>query len=124
GIVIYIFLTYHYGESYLPASEAKYGVVANEIGKDIGFQTGDKIVAVNGKELQKFEDVYSMDMLLGTGSYYTVDRNGEQVNIPVPVDLMDKLADKEERMLFVQPRQTFQIGMIVPGSNAAKAGLK
>jgi regulator of sigma E protease len=123
GIVIYIFLTLHYGESYLPASEAKYGVVANEIGKDIGFQTGDKIVAVNGKELERFEDVYSMDMLLGTGSYYTVLRNGERINIPVPVDLMDKLADKEERMLFVQPRQTFQIGMVVAGSNAAKAGL-
>jgi len=124
GIVIYIFLTYNYGESYLPASEAKYGIVANEIGEEIGFQTGDKIVAVNGQELERFEDVYSMDMLLGSGSYYTVLRNGERVNIPVPVDLMDKLADKEERMLFVQPRQTFQVGMVVAGSNAAEAGLQ
>ncbi len=124
GIVIYAALTYHYGESYLPAKEARYGVVANEIGQEIGFQTGDKIVAVNGKELEKFEDVYSMDALLGRNAYYTVERDGKRVNIQVPANLMDRLSDKEERMFFVQPRQTFQIGEIQAGSNAAKAGLQ
>lgn len=124
GIVIYAALTYHYGESYLPAKEVRYGVVANEIGKDIGFRTGDKIVAVNGKELEEFDDVYSMDMLLGRDAYYTVLRDGKRVDIQVPANLMDRLADKEERMFFVQPRQTFEIGDIQAGSNAAKAGLQ
>jgi len=124
GIVIYICLTYNYGESYLPPQEVKYGVVPNEIGKEIGFQTGDKIVAVNGKPLEKFNDVYSLDALLDRGSYYTVERNGEEVNIPVPVDLMDKLADKEERMLFVQPRTPFMVDQVMAGSNAADAGLQ
>ncbi|GAB3537101.1 RIP metalloprotease RseP [Pontibacter brevis] len=124
GIVIYIALTYNYGESYLPASEARYGVVANEIGQDIGFQTGDRVVAVNGKQLDKFEDVYSMDALLGSNAYYTVERNGQLVDIKVPVDLMDRLADREDRMLFVQPRLPFKVGDVVSGSAAAKAGLQ
>ncbi|RAU83662.1 RIP metalloprotease RseP [Pontibacter arcticus] len=124
GILIYAALAFYYGESYLPASEAKYGVVANEIGEEIGFQTGDKIIAVNGQKLEKFDDVYSMDALLGRNAYYTVEREGKTVDVKVPVDLMDRLADKEDRMLFVQPRQTFQIGQVMAGSNAAKAGLK
>jgi len=124
GIVIYIFLTYNYGERYLPAQEVKYGVVPNEIGKEIGFQTGDKIVAVNGKPLEKFNDVYSLDVLLDRGAYYTVERNGENVEIPVPLDLMDKLADKQERVLFIQPREPFVVDYVVAGSNAADAGLK
>ncbi|WP_242927727.1 RIP metalloprotease RseP [Pontibacter vulgaris] len=124
GIVIYIALTYNYGESYLPANEAKYGVVANEIGKEIGFQTGDKIVAVNGKELQRFEDVYSMDMLLGRNAYYTVDRNGQRVDIKVPANLMDRVSDNKERMFFVQPRVPFKVGQVMAGSPAAKAGLQ
>ncbi|MBB6612269.1 RIP metalloprotease RseP [Pontibacter sp. Tf4] len=124
GIVIYICLTYSYGENYLPAEEVKYGVVPNEIGKEIGFKTGDKVVAVNGKPLEKFEDVYSMDALLNQNAFYTVERDGEKVNIPVPVDLMDKLADKEERMLFVQPRQPFVVDQVMAGSNAAEAGLQ
>ena len=124
GIVIYIALTYNYGEQYIPAEEVKYGVVANDIGQDIGFQTGDRIVAVNGKELEKFEDVYSMDALLGRNAYYTVERNGERVNLQVPADLMDRLADREDRMFFVQPRQPFKVGDVVPASAAAKAGLQ
>jgi regulator of sigma E protease len=123
GIVIFIALNYYYGESYLPASEVKYGVQPNEIGQDIGFQTGDKIVALNGKPLEKFDDVYSMDMLLGRDSYYTVDRNGEQVNIPIPADFMDRMADNKERMFFVQPRVPFVVGEVAPNSTASKAGL-
>ncbi|WP_439881550.1 RIP metalloprotease RseP [Pontibacter sp. MBLB2868] len=124
GIVIYIALTFNYGESYLPASEAKYGVVANEIGKDIGFQTGDRIIAVNGHQLERFEDVYSMDALLGRDAFYTVERDGQKVDIKVPANLMDRVADNKERMFFVQPRQPFKVGQVVAGSAASKAGLQ
>ncbi|WP_299704315.1 RIP metalloprotease RseP [uncultured Pontibacter sp.] len=124
GIVIFIALNYYYGESYLPASEVKYGVQPNEIGQDIGFQTGDKIVALNGKPLEKFDDVYSMDMLLGRDSYYTIERNGEQVKIPIPADFMDRMADNKERMFFVQPRVPFVVGEVAPNSTASKAGLQ
>lgn len=124
GIVIFIALTYNYGESYLPASEAKYGIIANEIGQDIGFQTGDKIVAVNGQKLEKFDEVYSMDALLGRDSYYTVERNGQLIDLQVPVDLMDRLADREDRMFFVQPRQPFKVGQVAKGTGADKAGLQ
>ena len=124
GIVIFIALNYYYGESYLPASEVKYGVQPNEMGQELGFQPGDQIVALNGKPLEKFEDVYSMDMLLGRDSYYTVERKGEQVKIPIPVDFMDRMADNKDRMLFVQPRVPFVVGEVVPSSAASKAGLQ
>lgn len=124
GIVIYIALTYSYGEEYIPASEVKYGIVPNEIGQEIGFQTGDRIVAVNGKDLEKFNDIYSVDALLGRDSYYTVEREGQRLNLPVPLDLADKLADREERMLFVQPRLPFKVGQVQKGSAADKAGLQ
>lgn len=124
GIVIYIALTFNYGEQYIPAKEVKYGVVPNEIGRGIGFETGDKIVAVNGRQLEKFEDVYSMDALLGQNAFYTVEREGQLVDLKVPVDLMDRLADKEDRMFFVQPRQPFKVGQVLAGSAADKAGLE
>ena len=124
GIIIFIALTYSYGESYLPANEVKYGVQPNEIGQGIGFQTGDKIVAVNGQPLEKFEDVYSMEILLGRDAYYTVERNGNRVDIPIPADFMDRMADNKERMYFVQPRVPFVVGEVAPSSPASKAGLK
>ncbi|TPE44650.1 RIP metalloprotease RseP [Pontibacter mangrovi] len=124
GIVIFIALTYHYGEQYIPAKEVKYGIVANELGQEIGFQTGDKVVAVNGKQLERFEDIRSMDALLGSNSYYTVERNGQLVDLKVPVNLMDKLADDKSQGFFVEPRMPFKVGQVVKGSAAAKAGLQ
>lgn len=124
GIVIFIALTFSYGEQYIPAKEVKYGIVANDLGQEIGFRTGDKVVAVNGKELERFEDIRSMDALLGRNSYYTVERNGQLVDLKVPVDLMDKLADKQSDDFFVEPRLPFKVGQVKKGDAAAKAGLQ
>ncbi|MCJ8165200.1 RIP metalloprotease RseP [Pontibacter sp. E15-1] len=124
GIVIFIALTYNYGEQYIPADEVKYGIVANEIGQEIGFKTGDKVVAVNGKKLERFEDIRSMDALLGSNAYYTVERDGQLLDIQVPLDLMDKLADNKSESFFVEPRVPFKVGDVVANSAAAKAGLQ
>jgi len=123
GIVIFILLTNQYGEEYLPANEARYGIVPNELGRSMGFREGDQIVKINGKPFQEFEDVYSPDVLLGNNSYYTVQRNGQEVKVPVPNNLMDKLADKGESN-FVDIRMPFKVGEVVPKSPAAKAGLE
>ncbi len=122
GILIFSLLTYIYGESYLPASEARFGVVPNELGKEIGFQTGDKIVKINGRPFTEFNDVYGPDVVLGSGSYYTVERKGQLVDISVPQNFMDRLADQDQS-LFVVPLDPFVVGEVVPGQPASKAGL-
>ncbi|MBB4600312.1 regulator of sigma E protease [Hymenobacter luteus] len=122
GIVIFSLITFKYGESYLPLSEVRYGVDVSELGKKIGFQRGDKIVKINGQPFTDFEDIYSVDALLGTNAYYTVDRNGQIVDIPVPNNFMDDLADAKER--FVTPLIAFKIEQVVINTPAAKAGLQ
>ncbi|GAA4375495.1 RIP metalloprotease RseP [Hymenobacter koreensis] len=124
GILIFTLLTFIYGESYLPAREAeRFGVVPNQLGQQIGFQPGDKIVKINGRPFEQFNDVYAPDVVMGTGAYYTVDRNGQLVDIAVPNDFMDKLADQDQA-LFVVPNDPFAVGEVVPAGPAAKAGLQ
>ncbi|GAB3235654.1 RIP metalloprotease RseP [Hymenobacter seoulensis] len=123
GIVIFTLLTFKYGESYLPASEARYGIVPNELGKEIGFRTGDKIVKINGRPFTEFNDVYSPDVVLGNNAYYTVDRAGQIVDVPVPANFMDRLAD-EGQAAFVLPLDPFVVDQVVASSPAAKAGLQ
>src|SRR5690606_32543098 len=65
GIAVFWMLTLKYGETYLPASEVKYGIVAYDLAQDIGLQTGDKVIAVNGVPLERFDDLLSPDVLLG-----------------------------------------------------------
>jgi len=123
GIVIFSALTFKYGEEYLPASEVTYGVQPNKLGEKIGFRTGDKIVKINGRPFTEFDDVYKPDVLIGKNGYYTVERQGQLVDIRVPVDFMDQLSDKSQTP-FVLPLNPFEVDKITSGSPAAKAGLQ
>ncbi|OON69123.1 RIP metalloprotease RseP [Hymenobacter sp. CRA2] len=124
GIIIFSLLLYAYGETYVPAREAeRFGVIPNELGQKIGFRTGDKIVKINGRPFERFNDVYAPDVVLGSASYYTVERNGQLVDIPVPVTIMNELSD-QDKALFVAPRMPFKVKRVVPGNNASKAGIQ
>ncbi|MCR5888919.1 RIP metalloprotease RseP [Hymenobacter sp. J193] len=122
GILIFSVITFLYGESYLPASEVRYGVVPNKLGEEIGFRTGDKIVKINGRPFTEFNDVYSPEVVLGSGSYYTVERGSQLIDVPVPANFMDRLSDQDQS-LFVAPLDPFVVAEVVPGQPAAKAGL-
>ncbi len=123
GIIIFAALTYMYGESYLLAKDVQYGIETNEIGEQIGLRDGDKIVAINGKPLVEFQDVYSPDVLLGQNASYTVERNGQQVQVPVPGNLIDKLADGDKAG-FIMPREPFAVENVKAKSPASAAGLQ
>lgn len=124
GIVIFSLLTYKNGNTYLPANEAKYGIVAYDLAKEIGLQTGDKIVKINGRSFKDFNDIRSTDVFLNDNSSYTVERNGQLITIDVPNDFIDKLADKKSGGGFIDPIQPLVVGELAPNQPAIKAGLK
>ena len=124
GILIFVVLTYSNGESDLSVKEARYGIVAHDLAKEIGLQTGDKIVRVNGQPYEYFSDLRSSEVLLGQNSYYTVERNGNTLDIPIPNDFVSKLTDRKSARPFLDAVQPFEVGALTPGLPAEKAGLK
>ncbi|WP_288425496.1 RIP metalloprotease RseP [uncultured Spirosoma sp.] len=124
GILIFVVLAYKNGNTYLAAKDAKYGIVAYDLAKSIGLQTGDKIVEVNGKEINDFSDARSSDVFLGDNSSYTVLRNGKLIDIDIPNDFVNKLSDKKSAGQFIEPIEPFKVGELVPGQPATEAGLK
>lgn len=124
GILIFIGITFFVGESYLPASEAKFGIVAHELAQKIGLQTGDKIIKVNGKEVNAFNDIYSPDAFLESNSSYTVDRNGEIINISIPNNFVDNFSRRKSQAQFIDPIVPFKVGKVLPSTPAELAGLQ
>lgn len=123
GVVIFIALAAKYGEQYLPMSEVnKAGIVAHPLAEQIGLKTGDKIMLVNQTKPEKFSDLYNPDVLLSDGSSYTISRNDSIIKIDLPNDLIGNLSKEKER--FVDPIYPYEVGMVVAGGNASKAGLK
>jgi regulator of sigma E protease len=125
GIFIFIVIAYNNGDKYLSSTEVnKYGIVAGDLAKEIGLQTGDKIVRVNGKPFTNFDELGSSEVLLGSNSSYTVNRAGKEVEIDIPNDFIEKLSDPEEKRGFIRPLEPFKIGEVVAASPAQKAGLQ
>ncbi len=78
--IIYSALLINNGDTYIPADSLKYGIQVDSIGEKLGFKTGDKIIAVDGKEAKKFKET-KIDILLG--DEVTVNRDGEVITIPI-----------------------------------------
>ncbi len=122
GIFIFWMLVWRYGETYIPNSEAKYGIVARQLATEIGLKTGDRIVAANGKTLEAFDDILSPEVLLGNVKL-TVERGTEKVFVEVPSNFIERISDEGPES-FVEPRRKFSIEGIAPGGGAQKAGLQ
>lgn len=120
GVFIFAFITLYFEREYLPTNAINNGVYSYELGQQLGFKTGDKVIAVNGKSLIRFKDIASINNLMG--STITIDRNGEKINIVVPEDFYRNF--KSSKPLFIESDNfRFSIDSISPNSNALKAGL-
>ncbi len=65
GIFIFWMLTLKYGETYTPMNNLKYGIAPGKIGQKIGLKAGDKIVAINGKKIEYFEEITKFKSVAG-----------------------------------------------------------
>ncbi len=89
AFIIYIGMTFYYGEQYIANSEVTNGIwVSNPVVEKIGLKTGDKIVAVDGKTVNKFDNINGQILL---GKEVTLERAGKVATIKMPVDFIDKL---------------------------------
>lgn len=124
GIVVFTLLTYKLGEEYLPASQARYGIVTTPLAQQLGFRDGDQVVKINGRPFQEFNDIYNPDVLLDAESYYTVERNGQLIDLPkLGPGFLDRIG-KQGEDYFIAARSPFSLEQVVGGGPAAKAGLK
>tara|TARA_E500000331_G_scaffold356895_1_gene416677 strand:- start:2859 stop:4172 length:1314 start_codon:yes stop_codon:yes gene_type:complete len=125
GIVIFIGFKYTQGDTYLSKQELnKYGIVAYELGESIGLKTGDRILDINGEDYERFRDLVSPAVLLSSNGYFTVDRDGKRLTIPIPNDFVDDFAEENNAQKFIFYRLIFDIGTVIEGSPADLGGLQ
>ncbi len=125
GIFIFILLLFNYGEPYLPKDVANiHGLVPTELGMEIGFKEGDKVLTINGEDYKKFSEITGSDAILADEGYYEVERDGNVIRLDIPGDFLDKLADAKEKGPFVYALTPFRVGEVETGLGADFAGLK
>ncbi|MDZ7806843.1 MAG: RIP metalloprotease RseP [Gracilimonas sp.] len=120
---IYFGMTYSNGKAVLPIQESQ-GIYVPEtsILNEIGFETGDKIVGVNGKEVTYFNDLVSASELTADNLNYSVLRDGKNINVPVSSNYLDSLQTRG--FLDISYMLPSKVSSVPPGRPAAEAGLK
>ena len=90
AFAIFIMIAWVWGEKYIPVSNLKYGLYADSLGRKMGMQDGDNIIAVAGKPIQR-HGVEGSEMIMNEAKTVTVMRNGEKVELNVPPGVIGQL---------------------------------
>ncbi len=118
--LIYWMVLFVYGESYLPTQNVKYGIMCDSIALEMGLQNGDKIVSLDGREVENFSKV-PMEIILNDVKTIQVERDGQPMEVNIPEGMMSELM-KSPGMISV--RIPFHVGRFTKGSVAKDAGFE
>ncbi|WP_053976415.1 RIP metalloprotease RseP [Mangrovimonas xylaniphaga] len=118
--VIYVFLSFAFGDIDIDAKSVQDGyVVTNPILTDLGIETGDKVVAINGEPIQYVSEIRRKVISAET---LTIERDGQTKVVALPEDFLGKLSDGESKSFFGL-RFPFVVGKLPDTSINKGAGL-
>ena len=121
GILIFTGILYQQ-KGYLPTSAVnEYGIYAYPLGREAGFQTGDRIIGPNGKSRERFSDAIPNSALLG--GEISVLREGQRVDIEIPSNFYKKLNQSSLPFVDITNYPTV-VKEAASGYPAEKAGVK
>lgn len=116
AMIIYAGIAFHWGDTYLPLKNVKAGMEFSEVAQKMGFRNGDIILALDGKEMERFDL-----QAVAEGKEITVLRNGQEAKVSIPEDMMMQVISANT--WFLKENFPMVIKDVVAGENAAAAGL-
>jgi regulator of sigma E protease len=125
AFIIYSMILMVWGEKNIKSDSLKYGIAFNDpLFKELGFENGDKIIAIDGKPVPEFTDVLKKLLVADEGA--TIIRNGEKKELSLPVDLIGKLVEKRKKSEkpILTPRVPVVVIDIDPSVPAYTSGLR
>ncbi|WOD44934.1 RIP metalloprotease RseP [Hwangdonia lutea] len=121
AILIYIGMSYFYGDKFLPNDHIKDGLlIESTVANKAGLLTGDKILAVDGEKIENFSQI-SEKVLFGTE--ISIERNGNTSTVTLPEDFLAQLIDSKEKR-FIDLREPFIVIEVPDTSFNKNAGLR
>ena len=126
GILLFGMILFHWGERYLSNENAVNGIAVEELGTEIGLESGDKIISVGGVVMDKFDpSAVSKEIIINEARSILVERDDRQITLTVPDEVVRTLSsfDNKDKSLF-SVRLPITIARLEKGFPADLAGLK
>jgi regulator of sigma E protease len=125
AFVIYAMVLFIWGESKVPNVSVTNGIwVKDSVLLELGLRSGDKIQAIDGKDIQFFDEIQAKLLL---GQNITIERNGQPSNIVIPSNFIGRLVESKKKSdyLLMQRLPTLMGSFDAKDtSNGKKAGIQ
>jgi len=122
AITIYTIMFSTVGQKYIATNVVqKNGLSFSQVGKDVGFKNGDKIISVDGELIQNKFNRLIIDVLLS--DKLIVNRDGQNKEIALSDEDKAKILGAEGKNFMSTRIEDFKIDSILPKSGAFNAGL-
>ena len=121
AIAIYTGLSMAYGDNYFATKDvnAAYGFEFSQFAQEIGFQNGDKILRVDGEEVENSGNLLKQ-IVFNQAESVEVERGGQAIEVPIYPQYISQMLNDGA---FIQPFVPLIIQEVVAGGNAEAAGL-
>ena len=126
GFFLYGMVLWVWGEDFLPAENAKYGLSVDSLGMDMGLRDGDHILQIGDKPFDIFTDrAVVREIVINDASELKVRRNNQEVTLPIDekfTGILSAYENKNQRLFYA--RRPFVAARLDEDGPGAKAGIK
>jgi len=118
AVLIYIMIAWTWGDKKIPLDSLRDGLwISNPVLQDIGFRTGDRIIALDGKPVKYLDDlVGAPNIPLISAGEATVVRGSDTLRIAIPKDLPKRLIENKKKAGFIDIRYPFVVDRVAKNS--------
>jgi len=122
ALLLYSTILFTWGEEYLPNQNAKFGIVVSDTGREIGLKNGDKIVSIDGKQVENFSKIIPTIVLDGVQSIEVL-RDSQLLTLQIKKEIIPKLLT-DKNILSLRVPYACKIVDFAKQSPARDAGLE
>tara|TARA_Y100000994_G_scaffold53593_1_gene43105 strand:- start:44 stop:1366 length:1323 start_codon:yes stop_codon:yes gene_type:complete len=123
GFLIYMMILFVWGKNTLDQKDLPSGLYYSELAKSIGFESGDEILSVDGKNLDNILDVNKYLFLRDVSIISVKKTNGTRIDLKIPKNIGTKMMNSGD-LRPVSINLPSIIDSIIPNSIAEKISLK
>lgn len=123
AFIVYAGMLTHWGEDYIPVDRIEHGLYCSPTALQVGFEHGDKILSLDGEQVEKFSEI-QRKLLLDGPSNIRIERAGEERDILLNRDDIHEIRKARNSALFSIMTPHFPVSYVQDTCLGASIGLQ
>lgn len=123
GFLLYMMIMFVWGKTVVSEENLNSGFKVSELMQEVGFEDGDKILTVDGKEIVDQFDINKMLFTRGISQVQALSLNGQRKTINIPEDIGTQMMESGQILSFI-PIPDLVIDSVISDMPASYAGLQ